>query len=110
MPLRTARASIRAENFAEMGMPVTTTSCSAAPRATRRALVCSVATQYKSTHGFIHQACASKSVTMLTAKGCALGNVTATTVKSQRGKVIAQAKKPGTKLPYGAKVGIRVAV
>ena len=67
--LRTALASSLAENLAEIGMPVTTTFSAAAPRATSRALVSSAATQYKSTHPSIHSACASKSVTTLTASG-----------------------------------------
>src|ERR1035438_4472637 len=67
--LRTAFTSSLAENLADIGMPVTTTFSSAAPRATKRALVWSAATQYKSTHASIHNAWASKSVTTLTANG-----------------------------------------
>ena len=67
--LRTAFALSFAENLAEMGMPVTTTSSGAAPRATSRAFVSSAATQYRSTHASIQSACASKSVTTLTAIG-----------------------------------------
>ena len=67
--MRTVFAFSFAENFAEIGMPVTTTFSAAAPRATSRAFVSSAATQYKSTHESIHSACASKSVTTLTAIG-----------------------------------------
>jgi hypothetical protein len=66
---RTALGLSFAENFAEMGIPVTTTFSGAAPRATSRALVSSAATQYRSTQPSIHSACASKSVMMLTAIG-----------------------------------------
>ena len=68
------RASGFDRNFAAMGMPVATTFAAVAPRATSRALVSSAATQYKSTHESIHRACASKSVTMLTTKGCGLSS------------------------------------
>ena len=43
---------------------------------------------------------------LITAAGCSLGKTTTANAKAQRGRVVAQHPKPGTRLKYGAKVAL----